>query len=339
MANVNFIRLKSPINFVVLFSLFVNTLVLITLLSKGNSQTEESCSHTITRRETCEGCFPHKFDYMINNNLICSSAKQLKLIILIFSHPDNKNRRKALRETWLTLTKQNSSPLVRYVFLLGKSTKSETNKQVQKESKIHKDIVQENFLDTFDNLTYKSRMGMKWVKINCQSAYMVMKTDDDMFVNIAAIIRKVIPRYSFKLRNSVGGLCFQNEKPDRYEDSKYYLPTDTYPNSYFPPFCSGTGYITNYKVFRRVFEVSSDIPFLKLEDVYLGLCLQYLGYSTINIPFFTNQPTTFDSCNFMFSNVMTSHLGDIEEIYNVWNNTCNEKTNVSYIENQIPLFR
>lgn len=338
MANSILFRLRSPVNCVVLFSLFINTLVLITLMSKTYTG-DQDCSHAITRHETCDGCFPHKFTYMINNNLICQSNIQLRLVVLIFSHPDNEKRRKALRETWLTLTKQNKSPLVRHVFLLGKSTKSEINKKVENESKMHHDIIQENFMDTFDNLTYKSRMGMKWVKKNCQSAYMVMKTDDDMFVNIAAIIRKVIPRYSFKLRNSVGGLCFQNEKPDRYEDSKYYLSTETYPNSYFPPFCSGTGYITHYKVFSRVHEVASDIPYLKLEDVYLGLCLQYLGYSTINIPFFTNEYTTFDSCVFMFRNVMTSHLGDesIKALYNIWNATCNEKTNVSYIDSNVPI--
>ena len=40
------------------------------------------------------------------------------------------------------------------------------------------------FQDTYRNLTLKTVMGLKWSAIFCPQAKFVMKTDDDIFVNL-----------------------------------------------------------------------------------------------------------------------------------------------------------
>ena len=40
------------------------------------------------------------------------------------------------------------------------------------------------FQDTYRNLTLKTVMGLKWSAIFCPQARHVMKTDDDIFVNV-----------------------------------------------------------------------------------------------------------------------------------------------------------
>ena len=44
--------------------------------------------------------------------------------------------------------------------------------------------MQGNFLDTYYNLTYKSVMGHLWVSEFCRQAELVVKADDDIYVDL-----------------------------------------------------------------------------------------------------------------------------------------------------------
>lgn len=66
---------------------------------------------------------------------------------------------------------------------------------MEEESLHYSDIIQEGFVDSYNNLTLKSVMMLKWVLSNCRSVRYIMKTDDDMFVNINNLVRLL------KLRN------------------------------------------------------------------------------------------------------------------------------------------
>ena len=46
------------------------------------------------------------------------------------------------------------------------------------------DHVQGNFTDTYDHLSYKNIMGKLWVSVFCEQAEFVVKTHDDMFVDL-----------------------------------------------------------------------------------------------------------------------------------------------------------
>ena len=53
-----------------------------------------------------------------------------------------------------------------------------------KENIQHGDIVQGNFFDSYRNLSYKATMGNLWVSEFCEQAEFVVKTDDDMFIDL-----------------------------------------------------------------------------------------------------------------------------------------------------------
>ena len=44
--------------------------------------------------------------------------------------------------------------------------------------------MREDFLDTYQNLTLKTLAGVKWAGQFCGQAEFVMKTDDDMYVDL-----------------------------------------------------------------------------------------------------------------------------------------------------------
>lgn len=50
-------------------------------------------------------------------------------------------------------------------------------------------ILQENFIDTYHNLTYKGIAALRWIDSYCGQAVFVLKTDDDIFVNMYTLIR------------------------------------------------------------------------------------------------------------------------------------------------------
>ncbi|NWJ04777.1 B3GT5 galactosyltransferase, partial [Crypturellus undulatus] len=64
--------------------------------------------------------------------------------------------------------------------------------------------------------------------------------------------------------------------PIRKAGSKWYVSIEEYPGDTYPPFCSGTGYVLSTDVASKIYEISGSIRFIKLEDVFVGLCLDKL---------------------------------------------------------------
>lgn len=62
------------------------------------------------RQLNCTACFQHNFTFVLNNKNMCKPTEEsssIELIVLISSVHSNSEKRKALRETWLTPTDQN----------------------------------------------------------------------------------------------------------------------------------------------------------------------------------------------------------------------------------------
>lgn len=58
---------------------------------------------------------------------------------------------------------------VKILFLLGQTAKNETQAKINTESEVYGDVIQESFLDTYNNLTLKTVMMLKWVNKNCKN--------------------------------------------------------------------------------------------------------------------------------------------------------------------------
>ena len=112
---------------------------------------------------------------------LCSSEDKLRLLVVIYSSPIHYERRKVIRRTWGRAF--TAYPGVRFIFLIGQSPKG-LEQDIIKESQEHNDIVQEDFVDTFQNLTVKATFMFKWITSNdCLTAKFLFKADDDTFVN------------------------------------------------------------------------------------------------------------------------------------------------------------
>lgn len=91
---------------------------------------------------------------------------------------------------------------------------------IMRESLKHKDLIIENFIDSYHNLTIKSIMMLKWIKNNCPIAKFMMKIDDDVYLNLPNLIA-FMKLEQVKSENFSIGKLYTSERPHRERDSKW----------------------------------------------------------------------------------------------------------------------
>ncbi|XP_058057345.1 uncharacterized protein LOC131208569 [Anopheles bellator] len=166
--------------------------------------------------------------------------------------------------------------------------------RIVNESETHGDIIQESFIDSYNNLTLKTIMMLKWVTNNCDGKVkFLMKCDDDTFVNVPNLVQVLlggtVPLYkaaiSFYDNSSVAvkstknrlveghhlltGFLFCEAKPIGDTSSKWYSPTYMYNREVYPNYLSGTAYLMNFEAAKLLYRTSLSTPIFHLEDVYL----------------------------------------------------------------------
>ena len=291
----------------------------------GNPITKDALNNNTndTRKDECNNCFNHNFKYLINNPNICklySNQTEIELLIIILTVHSNTLERNAIRETWLNYSENNSAN-VRYAFLLGEIQNTTLQESLSKESEQFGDIIQEDFVDVYSNLTYKTLMGFKWAVSNCGVAKAVLKTDDDMYINVPNVLN-IVKKDLVLLQTNVFGSCNQVAKPNRDANSKWFASVHSYPGKSYAGFCSGTGYLTSLNVAEKVFEVSRHVPFFHLEDVYVALCIKKLGYHLKAYPGFHPDRPKLDPCLYNGKILVTAHYMTPKTTRQMWTAKC-----------------
>ncbi|XP_046507643.1 beta-1,3-galactosyltransferase 5-like [Equus quagga] len=195
------------------------------------------------------------------------------LVLLVTSSQEQTLARTVIRNTW-GQEKIVKGKRIKSLFLLGTTTSKATSKAVAHEGRQYRDIIQKDFLDVYFNLTLKTMMGIEWIHRFCPQAAFVMKTDSDMFINIYYLTELLLKKN--RTTRFFTGFLKMHDYPIRMKQSKWFVSKYEYPWDRYPPFCSGTAYVFSGDVARQVYEVSETVPFLKLEDVFVGLCLAKL---------------------------------------------------------------
>ena len=240
---------------------------------------------------------PHKFNFVINP-ASHTCHKDIFLLIYIHTAPDHYKRRAAIRETWGN--PNNLKELnIKLVFLLGRSNDAAMNDAMTLESDMHGDIVQEDFIDAYRNLTYKAIMGLKWVTFHCPTPKFVLKVDDDIFVNIFNVIKhlETLDKDNHDETNKGLLLClvWYRMKVVREPKSKWYLSKEEFKHDYFPTYCSGSAFIMTPDVMKGMYNASQFTPFFWVDDFYVtGLLAQKVGVTHKKFnSVYTLGPSTF----------------------------------------------
>ena len=206
---------------------------------------------------------------------LCNNWEAADLLIFITSGTAKTwiSQRQLARTKWLN----NTNTSVRYMFVLGLSADVQENQVVLNEAIEFKDILILNFTDTYRNLTLKVMSTMKWIASNCKNIRFVMKTDTDVFVNIPKIA-KLINSEKFSSPNAVfGNRASYKNRVIRDPSEKYFQSKEEYSYEFYPPYCTGSGYVMSFSTLKLLLRMSYFIRKISIEDAYQGICAHCAG--------------------------------------------------------------
>ncbi|XP_028173958.1 uncharacterized protein LOC114362691 [Ostrinia furnacalis] len=181
----------------------------------------------------------------------------------------------------------NTEPEFKLVFLLGLPTQNndtEVQSKIDEEVERYGDVIQEGFIDSYNNLTLKSIMMLKWITNQCnESVRYILKTDDDMYINV--------PKLMFNLKNRsrdfdekvasgakdheylLIGALICGARPVLDSNNKWYSPRYMYGGRVYPRYLSGTGYALSSRAASALYSAALRTNYFHLEDIYItGMC-------------------------------------------------------------------
>ena len=183
----------------------------------------------------------------------------------------------------------------------------------------HQDLLQGDFVDTYHNLTIKTVLMLKWLASRCAGASYGMKTDSDTFVNVHSLVEKLpgTPTHGYMTGNVVREALVQRDP-----NSKWFMPDEEFPESAYPPYALGLCYVFSMDLPGKLVVASRQVKAIWLEDVYLGMCMRYLGIDLTDPPvnslFFTS--IMFPLPEPDWNRVIAAELESPQRLLDIWRN-------------------
>ncbi|CAK6445330.1 unnamed protein product [Pipistrellus nathusii] len=200
------------------------------------------------------------------------------LLLVIKSSPSNYERRELVRRTWGREREVRGAPL-RRLFLVGTAAEPREARKVNQllamEARVHGDILQWDFHDSFFNLTLKQVLFLQWQEARCTNASFLLNGDDDVFAhtdNMVSYLRGHDPD-----RHLFVGQLIRNVGPIRVSWSKYYVPKVVTQEERYPPYCGGGGFLLSRFTAAALRRAARALDLFPIDDVFLGMCLQHAG--------------------------------------------------------------
>lgn len=247
-----------------------------------------------------------------SSRLCPDAGNELRLMIVITSAPTHHRSRLAIRHTW---GHYGSRRDVSIGFLIGATTNQAVEDQLSAENRMYDDLIRGQFIDSYDNLTLKTISMLEWVDTVCPKVSFVLKTDDDMFINVPRLLSFIEKHHSDK--GKIFGRLAKNWKPIRNPKSKYYVSTYQYFSKLFPQFTTGPAYLLTADVVHDLYRESLDNTYLKLEDVYMtGIVASKLKIKRVDANEFLNRRIAFNQCS--VKKAISLHMVKNDEQYTLW---------------------
>ena len=175
------------------------------------------------------------------------------------------------------------------------------------------DILQGDFVDSYDNLTLKTLLILKTMSeiAPCRRAHYLLKCDIDVFVNVPRLVAE-LQKYKSQLRNILGytlppGLVYRN--------GKYAITVDEYPLKRYPRYSAGPAYVISNDLSYELFKTSEYVPFFRIKDVYVTGILPALKGGVVHVALLgviTRSAKPLTGCD-----VITNRLTTRSEVHSV----------------------
>ncbi|KAH8282784.1 hypothetical protein KR054_009775 [Drosophila jambulina] len=259
-------------------------------------------------------------DDEIDAERICPKGGEfIKLMVLISSAMSHDAARMSIRQTWMHYGSRRD---VGMAFVLGRGTNETLNKALTQENFIYGDLIRGNFIDSYNNLTLKTISTLEWADLHCPKAKYVLKTDDDMFINVPKLLAFLDKH---KDKRTIYGRLAKKWKPIRNKKSKYYVSVDQFAAGVFPSFTTGPAYVLTGDIVHELYVRSLKTVYLKLEDVFTtGIVAKSLDIKRVQANEFVNRRISFNPCN--IRNAISVHMIKSNEQFDLWKKLLDQTT-------------
>lgn len=218
---------------------------------------------------------PIDHDYIISGGQICDAEAPF-LLIMVPSIPSHFNVRDVIRNTYGafarddgTVHRKTNSTLtetVKIMFLLGRDGNENTDRLILNESRTHGDIVHVDFRESYYNLTRKMLITLKWIAMYCSEVDYFLKADEDVFVNVPVLVRR-LKRRPFGIKGAIYGHI--NKRSAVKRTGKWAVGWKEFPLLFYPVYASGNSYVISGNIVPRMFMVSEYFPYMPIEDAFI----------------------------------------------------------------------
>lgn len=216
--------------------------------------------------------------YFVDSNIVRSQylhhpapcntpLSSLYMMIAVITAPGNFGMRTAIRTTWGSLAKPRCG--VRIIFVLGRVSKHETQRLLDQEARLHKEILQSNqYDDLYRSSTLKTLHLFQWCAAFCAHSKYIVRIDDDAWLNLPKY-------YTFLKENEMNGTIYgytisSGAPVQRAPSDKYFLPREDYTPDKLPEYVGGFMFTTPTKYLPKLLHASHFMAYSFLDDVYVA---------------------------------------------------------------------
>ncbi|XP_035432215.2 beta-1,3-galactosyltransferase brn-like [Spodoptera frugiperda] len=271
--------------------------------------------------------YPYSF---LSNSGKCSNVEKIDLMIVVKSAMDHFGHRDAIRKTYGN--EDVPGRTVKILFFLGVDgkTKSDVQRQIDREMAEFHDIIQMDFIDYYYNNTIKTMMSFRWVYEHCAHADHYLFTDDDMYISVNNLLSYLYERDATRTPAAgsldspgelQGDLLFTgyvfHSAPQRFRFSKWRVSLEEYRWDRWPDYVTAAAYVVSNKAMRVMYIGSMFVKHFRFDDIYLGIVAKKVGITPEHCPlfYFHKKPFSRDD----YEDLIASHgYQDHEELIRVW---------------------
>ena len=229
--------------------------------------------------------------FLIDND-ICD--ENTKILVYVHSAPSYFQKREAMRQTWCNTTLFKDAGL-KVAFFVGRSEAVTTDKAIQVESERHRDIIQVDYIDAYRNLTFKVASALTWINTRCNNTKWIVKTDDDMVVDMYGFINQFLPIHD-NAKKTMAGMCKGAGNPTLVilrDGGKWGISSDYFPGQKcYKPHCIGAVIFFTGDLVAELYQAIEDVQYFWIDDIFLSRILmeRVIDNNVIHLPYRSIDP-------------------------------------------------
>lgn len=233
---------------------------------------------------------PHDYNLILNPKFsVCGYdlGKKITFIAFVAIAPHLFDQRIKIRESW---GNSKVSSQFKVIFSIALSRNPLVNELVKEEFDKYHDIIQEDFIDSYYNLTLKVMMSFKWISEYCSNSHFTLRINDDVLLNSYALLNYLnsyLQKNNERAVNTMFGKIQSKMGPQRNPESKWHVSVKDFEGEIYDDFCSGIAYILSTDLTKRMYDYSLNFYMPRfsdfLEDVYVGMIAKRLNVIMVDI--------------------------------------------------------